>query len=164
MQIFFLDEDPEICAKTLWMLSPLHANKQIVELCQMMAQLTDTPVPKINGGFYAKKASIKNHPATKWIARNDSNFKWADKFLVSLLMYYFQKRGIQHGCHLAWEAIRIAYLKSKLNRLENGVLKNSKSPPKFEWLSSANQLDYHPDLHIAYNLYLDKKLWDYYVK
>ena len=94
MNVFILDNNVDVSARKLFELDAVRARKQIVELCQMLAQSTNEPIPKADGSPYKHNKSLTNHPATKWVSQNRD---WSILYLQALIKQY----GKQHGCQEA---------------------------------------------------------------
>ena len=77
MNIFFLDETPELSAK---MLCDKHVPKMLLESAQMLSTAVrkyekETDTTPLAEPIY--KSAYPNHPMTKWVCENKANFKWA---------------------------------------------------------------------------------------
>ena len=71
MNIFFLDKTPEFSAEYL-------CDKHIPKMLLESAQMLSTSYQRYRGiqkGLY--KPAYPNHPMTKWVGKNRSNFEWA---------------------------------------------------------------------------------------
>ena len=72
MNIFFLDKTPDGSAE---MLCDKHVPKMLLESAQMLSTALHSHTMGISTGIY--KEAYPNHPMTKWVGDNRSNFKWA---------------------------------------------------------------------------------------
>jgi len=102
MNVFVLDPCPYQSAKLLYKLDKVRANKQIVELCQMMATLVSYDVPKKDGTPYKRPVSISKHQATLWVT---NNFSWCRDYLYELIIACTCGNPLSHGCYGAWLAL-----------------------------------------------------------
>jgi len=74
MNIFYLHEEPEICAQ-------MHNDKHCVKMILESAQMLCTAHRALDGNdkcdnlFMYKQAHL-NHPSTKWVRENIYNYKW----------------------------------------------------------------------------------------
>lgn len=85
MNVFVMDSNPKIAARLLWELDKVRARKQVVEMCQMLACLTNLNIPKKDGSFYKKPKSIYNHPATIWLRSDLKHITWCIDYLEELV-------------------------------------------------------------------------------
>lgn len=120
MNIFYLHNDPEICAQ-------MHNDKHVVKMILEYAQLLSTAHRVIDGveeqalsksGRKQKvwrlpdarenvvyKASHINHPSAKWTRHNISNYSWLFAMWCSLLREYTFRYGKQHSSERLKEAL-----------------------------------------------------------
>lgn len=112
MNIFFLDEDPKICAE-------MHCDKHVVKMVIEYAQLLSTAHRLIDGMQYedrtARGARIKRwrhpdtvfentlykashigHPSQKWCMENTANYKWLAELWIHLCHEYTHRYGRKH--------------------------------------------------------------------
>jgi hypothetical protein len=91
MNIFYLDNDPMVCAQ---MHNDKHCVKMILETAQLLSSshhlLNDTP-PE---GIY--KMTHKNHPSAIWARHNRSNYMWLYLLFVELCAEYTFRYGKTH--------------------------------------------------------------------
>lgn len=112
MNIFYLNEDPQTCAKE-------HCDKHVVKMLIEYAQLLSTahrvidgdewegrsvngrrvkryfhPDPELNEVLY--KACHVNHPSAKWVRESRENYNWLYELWVSLAMEYNHRYGKVH--------------------------------------------------------------------
>ena len=86
MNIFFVDQDPVKAAQAL---VDQHANKQVVESCQMLAncysleELASNDCPKTKKGN-DRKYSYFNHPCSIWTRKTINNFNWLLNHSIAL--------------------------------------------------------------------------------
>lgn len=76
MNIFFVDNNPEIAAESL---IDIHVNKMIVETAQLLANCYSLKeleyAPRTQTGNIRGYSHI-NHPCTKWVKESSANFTW----------------------------------------------------------------------------------------
>lgn len=105
MNIFFLAEDPELCAQ-------YHCDKHCVKMILEYAQLLSTAHRVIDGtqltgqkhwtmpvGYYTDKlykATHENHPCAIWARENDKNYNWLLDLLEQLCREYTIRYGRVH--------------------------------------------------------------------
>jgi len=92
MNIFFLDLDPEECAK---MHVNSHAVKMILETCQLLCSahhLTDSSYKPMY------KLTHKNHPSSIWTRTSLSNYKWLCSLGKELCKEYTYRYNKTHKC------------------------------------------------------------------
>ena len=81
MNIFFLHEDTEACAR-------LHNDKHVVKMILETAQLLCTAAHELGFEDVPYKAVHRNHPCSIWARANRSNFHWLHYFGVALCREY----------------------------------------------------------------------------
>ena len=74
MNIFFLDKTPELSAKYL---CDKHLPKMLLESAQMLSTAVRKYKNKTPLAEPIYKSAYPNHPMTKWVGENRSNFNWA---------------------------------------------------------------------------------------
>ena len=89
MNIFYLDNDTEICAK-------YHCDKPVVKMILETAQMLSTAHRVIDGDMYADnnnlyKATHKNHPSAVWVRQSDQNYLWTLSLLLELMKQYTKR-------------------------------------------------------------------------
>lgn len=114
MNIFYLDNNPEVCAQ---MHLDKHVVKMIIEYCQLMStthrildgqEYIDTTA---NGRKIKRwrmqdevmenglmKASHINHPSNVWVRGSQENYKWLCVMWVYLLKEYTHRYDKEHAC------------------------------------------------------------------
>jgi len=87
MNIFYLDPDPNKCAKSH---CDKHVPKMILESAQMLSTAYQVASPDriVDLGVMPYKAAYKNHPSTKWARQTLSNFKWLHSLALALCSEY----------------------------------------------------------------------------
>lgn len=113
MNIFYLDNNPSICAK---MHVDKHCVKMILETCQLLSTAhrvldgTET-IGKTDAGRNVKRwmlpderqeilysATHINHPSAIWCRKNNQNYRWLHNLLVELVAEYHYRYGKVHKC------------------------------------------------------------------
>ena len=91
MNIFYLDNNPKICAK-------YHNDKHCVKMILEYAQLLSTAHREldlfVNESLY--KSAFKNHPSAKWVRENVNNYLWLYKLWTNLCDEYTHRYGKKH--------------------------------------------------------------------
>lgn len=88
MNIFYLHEDPIVCAK---MLTDRHILKMGIESAQMLSTahwMTGSEAPY-------KKAHV-NHPSTIWTRQSIQHYRWLAKHAMAILKEYTNLYGKEH--------------------------------------------------------------------
>ena len=104
MNIFFLDQSPEVAAQYLF---DRHIVKMPVETCTMLANAYSPEVlqiaPKTQGGKI-RGHSWKHHGCTKWVVRGKENFNWLVRHGLAMCIEYTYRYGKEHFCSefIAW--------------------------------------------------------------
>lgn len=123
MNIFYLHENPEICAK-------MHLDKHIVKMAIEYPQLLSTAHRVLDGVEYfdktangrkikrwrlpderetrLMKASHFNHPSGIWVRANVANYRWLFKMWEFLCREYTFRYGKQHACSRLLKCLDIA--------------------------------------------------------
>lgn len=113
MNIFYLHEDPQICAQQ-------HVDKHVVKMILEYAQLMSTAHRVLDGTevtalsksgrkqkvWFLKderdaeiyKATHMNHPSAKWTRHCMSNYMWLFEMWTHLLDEYRYRYGKEHAC------------------------------------------------------------------
>ena len=112
MNIFYLDNDPKLCAE-------MHTDKHVVKMILEYAQLLSTAhrvldgVPTIDrGGATGRqrttyilpdnrdavlyRATHINHPSAVWVRQSHNNYFWLSELLVELCKEYTYRYGKVH--------------------------------------------------------------------
>ena len=78
MNIFYLHDDPEVCAKS-------HCDKHVVKMILEYSQLLSTAHHELDGepSIECYKSTHKNHPSALWARTNRSNYNWLWSLLDS---------------------------------------------------------------------------------
>lgn len=76
MNVFFLDNNPKICAE-------YHCDKHVIKMILESVQILST-VLRVNGVDAGYKATHKNHPATLWAGKSLSNWLWIRELTEAL--------------------------------------------------------------------------------
>lgn len=93
MNIFYLDQDPNIAAR-------YHVDKHVVKMILESAQLLSTAHhiagsnPEILERIY--KATHYNHPSAIWVRENKANYQWLFELFLALLNEYHYRFGKTH--------------------------------------------------------------------
>jgi len=90
MQIFFTSKSPVISARNL---DDKRANKQILESAQIMSTVMHLE------GFQDRapyRATHKNHPITKWVAKSYQNFIWCFRNYIACSNIYSSYSDRKH--------------------------------------------------------------------
>ena len=94
MNIFYLHENPQICAQ-------YHVDKHCVKMILETAQLLSTAHRELDGdanadalGMY--KSTHKNHPSAVWVRSSHKHYQWAYELFASLCKEYTHRYGKVH--------------------------------------------------------------------
>ena len=88
MNIFYLHEKPEVCAR-------MHCNKHVVKMILESAQMLCT-AHWINGGEAPYKKSFMNHPSTVWARGSLQQYKWLCNMAKNLCKEYTYRYEKKH--------------------------------------------------------------------
>lgn len=88
MNIFYLDKNPEKCAK-------YHNDKHVVKMILETAQLL-CGAHWVTGGEAPYKLSHKNHPSAIWTRTNIENYNWLCELGINLCWEYSYRYGKTH--------------------------------------------------------------------
>ena len=107
MNIFYLDENPKLCAQYH---CNLHVCKMIIESCQLLCTahwMTDGEAPY-------KKTHI-NHPSNKWARESLSNYVWLCDLGMELCKEYTHRYGKRHKTqeHIEWCMLNLPNIEDK---------------------------------------------------
>lgn len=113
MNIFYLDNDPRVCAE-------MHNDKHLVKMILEYAQLLSTAhrvldgTPTISVGKTGRKqtryiigddrndilysATHINHPSAVWARQSDKNYDWLFSLFQALMTEYTYRYGKVHAC------------------------------------------------------------------
>ena len=113
MNIFYLDEDVEECAK-------MHVDKHVVKMILEYSQLLSTAHRVLDGDESTQKSftgrNVKrytlsgeresklyvathiNHPSAVWVRKSAGNYYWLTKLLLELCKEYTYRYGKVHKC------------------------------------------------------------------
>ena len=86
MNIFILDVDPELAARSM-------CNKHVVKMVLESAQLLSTAFPKEIAPY---KHTHFNHPCAKWVRESLANYKWLVLHAIVLCEEYTLRYGKVH--------------------------------------------------------------------
>ena len=97
MNIFYLHDNPEICAQ-------YHADKHVVKQILECAQILST-VLEGKGTKILYKPTHKNHPVTLWVGESWQNFSLTVRLFKALCKEYTFRYGKTHKCETATQGI-----------------------------------------------------------
>lgn len=80
MNIFYLDENPFIAAKSV---SDVHSHKMVLETAQLLCSAFEEGVPP-----YTRTQAQYNHPCAIWTRSSRQNFDWLVQYGISLAQEY----------------------------------------------------------------------------
>jgi hypothetical protein len=107
MNIFYLDEDPKLCAQ-------YHCDKHCVKMIVEQVQLLSTAHWMTGGEAPYKKTHI-NHPSNKWVRESLSNYVWLCDMTMELCKEYTYRYGKTHKTqqHLEWCIVNLPNIEDK---------------------------------------------------
>ena len=118
MNIYFLDEDPKLCAQA-------HCDKDVIKMILEYAKIMSTahrvldPPSDLIEPMY--KILHKNHPVAKWVRESKENYQWTyDLWFWIAKEYWWRYDKI----HKTWEK-----LYNKLSHSPLSILNGSFTPP-----------------------------------
>lgn len=97
MNIFYLHENPTICAE-------YHNDKHVVKMILETAQLLCTAHHLAGTQIPPYKATHKNHPCSVWTRSSIGNYKWLCELGLALCIEYTKRYGRIHKTqqHIFW--------------------------------------------------------------
>lgn len=123
MNIFYLHNDPKICAQQ-------HVDKHVVKMIVEYAQLLSTAHRVLDGSEsivlskrnrkqkvwqlpdnrndVVYKATHINHPSAKWTRNSLENYKWLAQLWIECLKEYTHRYGKIHSCNRLVEFLSVA--------------------------------------------------------
>lgn len=91
MNIFVLDQSPELCAQ-------YHCDKHVVKMCVEYAQLLSTYFHLKGVTFENQyKPTHQNHPCSVWLREAEGNVHWTEQLFKNLLEEYTFRYGKVHA-------------------------------------------------------------------
>lgn len=99
MNIFYLDPDPETCAR-------YHCDKHVVQMIRETAMILSA-VCRIKFGMTDSilyRAGWQHHPCTKWAMTTYGNFKWLKRLGIALCDEYTYRYEKVHATRVVIEA------------------------------------------------------------
>ena len=107
MNIFYLDEDPKLCAQYH---CDRHVCKMVVEGCQLLST-----AHWMTGGEAPYKKTHINHPSNKWVRESLSNYVWLCDMTMELCKEYTYRYGKTHKTqqHLEWCIVNLPNIEDK---------------------------------------------------
>lgn len=118
MNIFYLSNDPRLCAE-------YHCNKHVVKMILESAQLLSTSHHVLDGHLAPKeiyKPTHKNHPCAIWARSSKGNYDWLYVLWRELMSEYKFRYYRTHACERL-----IKFLKKHPYNIANGKFVE---PPK----------------------------------
>ena len=103
MQIFVLNKNPYISAFLLFCLDFKRANKQILELGQIISTVAQNKYKIKDKNLY--KSCFINHPIVLWVEKNDKNFIWSLKYLKELANTFYKIKNKHHKVEKIYDII-----------------------------------------------------------
>ena len=88
MNIFYLDNDPSVCAR-------YHNDKHVVKMIVETAQLL-CGAHWVTGGEAPYKLTHKNHPCAVWVREDLNNYMWLCSLGINLCWEYSHRYGKHH--------------------------------------------------------------------
>lgn len=121
MNIFYLSEDPDECAR--WMVDK-HVVKMILETAQLLStahRVLDgdpddgTLHDKLTNELLYKRTH-KNHPSAIWARESDGNYRWLYRHLLALLKEYTFRYGKHHAVETKGISGRLRHFPFKIKQ------------------------------------------------
>lgn len=116
MQIFVFSRHQNLSAFILFCIDFKRANKQILELGQILSTVAINKYKIHNKNLY-KPCFIK-HPITLWVSRENINFMWSLLYLKELLKLFKKARQKHHKTEIIYSTL-ISYKNTKLKTVFN---------------------------------------------
>ncbi|MBO4956681.1 MAG: hypothetical protein J6C50_02490 [Rickettsiales bacterium] len=152
MQIFVLNKNPKISALLLFAIDFKRANKQILELGQILSTVTRNKYKIKNKNFY--KSCFVNHPIVIWTGKENKNFLWALIYLKELLNIFVILRKKHHKTEIVYKTV-ILYKNTQLK----SVFGYDLTKTEVQFCRCISNDIYNKNIFIAYKQYLFKKVF-----
>lgn len=152
MQIFVLNKNPKISALLLFAIDFKRANKQILELGQILSTVTKNKYKIKNKNFY--KSCFVNHPIVIWTGKENKNFLWALLYLKELLDIFVVLRKKHHKTEIVYKTV-ILYKNTQLK----SVFGYDLTKTEVQFCRCISNDIYNKNIFIAYKQYLFKKVF-----
>ena len=101
MNIFYLDEDPEVAAIVQY---NKHVVKMILESAQMLCTAHHCYGDREQKENVPYKQAHLNHPSTIWARRSRATYMWLYEHMLALGHEYTHRYGKVHSCQTAMNA------------------------------------------------------------
>lgn len=151
MQIFVLNKNPKISAFLLFSIDFKRANKQILELGQILSTTAKLKYNIKNKILY--KACFVHHPIVLWTQKCDINFLWSLNYLKELLNLFLETRHKNHKTISIYNTI-LSYKNKKLKNVFKNKLINS----KIIFCRCMSNDNYDKNIFKAYKQYIFNKI------
>jgi hypothetical protein len=121
MNIFYLSEDPDECAR--WMVDK-HVVKMILETAQLLSTAHrvldgDPDDGRLHDNLTNEllyKRTHKNHPSAIWARESDGNYRWLYRHLLALLKEYTFRYGKHHAVETKGISGRLRHFPFKIKQ------------------------------------------------
>lgn len=159
MNVFFIDRDPAIAAKSM---VDSHVVKMILETCQLLStahrvldgtekkygryvqgsmpprfrKMTAYVLPDREMELNLYKATHVNHPSAIWCRTSSRNYRWLFDHLHSLLIEYTYRYGKRHKC-----ADLLPYLIDLPNNIPNAAFSDPPCAMPHEHIVSGDAVE-----------------------
>jgi len=104
VNIFFLDEAPEVSAQ---MLCDKHVPKMLLETCQMLSTAYQRHMGEHEELY---KPAYPKHPMTIWVGDSKANFDWAFDHAVEISNQYTKRFNNSHKSHIILQVLADEYV------------------------------------------------------
>ena len=158
MQIFVFSKHQNLSAFILFCIDFKRANKQILELGQILSTVATNKYKINNKNLY--KPCFTKHPIVLWASKNDINFIWSLLYLKELLNIFEVIRHKHHKTEIIYKTLH-SYKNTKLKTVFNTRFLNK--DVKFCRCLSNDNYDKN-NIFKAYKQYIFKKLKDKIIK
>ena len=98
MNIFFLDESPNLCAQYL---GDKHCVKMVLETAQMLStaqRLSGQYLKEVYDAHGLYQATHANHPMSLWVRQSQENYDFTWSLFSHLCLEFEYRRGKEHKC------------------------------------------------------------------
>jgi hypothetical protein len=158
MNIFVFDNDLSASAEYFFNHDPQRAQKQIFELCQMLAYAMPFKFPKMNGDMYiVDNKAMKNNPMTKWVCAEPANTRTAFLYLLLLRGVYKKRYGKAHACELIINKVLNENRKLARTMMLRTAFDLCNAETEVPWISKQTEKP-HENIYEAFKIYLEMKL------
>lgn len=134
MNIFVLDEDPELCAQ-------MHCDKHVVKMILESCQLLCTAHHVLHEGTLFNETLLRpthaQHPCAVWVRESGGNYAWLHELFSELLCEYTHRYRKLHGLQVYQHVLRNPPIVPVMVRCERTPFKQC-MPTQYQRISAVD--------------------------